>query len=290
MTVTHRIAYLATGPEAIHVQALFSARTALAWRGGLPLAVHVYTDRPDRFAGLRGPVEIAPVSAALERRWRGPWDFLHRMKPKVLEDLLGRHPSDPVLLLDADTAWTGEVGRAFGRIGAGAAVMHEREYFVGTLGTEQIRNFRRRMRRARFRGDSVDVEAWMWNSGAVGLHPTHAPLVREWIDYLDEVHPWNRKAIVEQFAISWLLQRRLGAIAPCADVVTHYWADKGRHLAALRGQLDRIRDLPEAEGDALLRAAPLGIRGAPPARRRDGFLTRMRISVSERLPLVRREA
>ena len=117
----------------------------------------------------------------------------------------------------SDTCWTGEVGRAFARIDAGSAVMHEREYFVGTLGTPQIRNFRRRMRRATFRGEPIDVEAWMWNSGAVGLHPSHAPILADWIDYLDEVHPWNRKPIVEQYALSWLLQRRVGAIAPCSD-------------------------------------------------------------------------
>lgn len=290
MATTCRLAYLATGPEAIHCQARFSARTALAWRGGLPLAVHVYTDRPDRFAGLRGPVEIEPVSADLQRRWRAPWGFLYRMKPKVIEHLLERHPTDPILLLDADTWWTGEVARAFGRIGPASAVMHEREYFVGTLGTAQIRNFRRRMARARFRGRPVDVEAWMWNSGAVGLHPTHAPIVRDWIDYLDEVHPRNRKPIVEQYAISWLLQRRLGAIASCADVVAHYWADKRRHLAAIRGALGRLEGLPEEDADALLRAGPLGIRGVPPERRRDGFLRRMRISLRDRLPLLRREA
>jgi hypothetical protein len=287
---TPRIAYLATGPEAVLCQALYSIRSALAWRGGLPVSIHVYTDRPAYFAGLGEAVQPEPMDAARQRRWRGPWGFFYRLKPKVLEDMLQRHPSDPVLFLDADTHWTGDVGRALGRIGEGSAVMHEREYFVGTLGTPQIRNFRRRMRRATFRGQPVDVEAWMWNSGAVGLLPSHAPIVADWIDYLDEVHPWNRKPIVEQFALSWLLQRRVGSIAPCSDVVEHYWGDKDRHVAAIRGVLGRIRSLPPAEADALLRAGPLAIRGAPPERRRDGFFQRMRISLGQRVPLRRREA
>ncbi|HSN15638.1 MAG TPA: hypothetical protein VLT61_13480, partial [Anaeromyxobacteraceae bacterium] len=133
---------------------------------------------------------------------------------------------------------------------------------------------------------------WMWNSGAVGLHPSHAPVIPDWLDYLDEVHPRNRKPIVEQFAISWLLQRRLGAgaVAPCDDVLVHYWADKRRHLHAIRGALARLRGLPPSERAAWLRADPLGIRGPPPERRRDGFLERMRISLTQRLPLQRREA
>jgi hypothetical protein len=287
---TYRIAYLATGPEAVLCQALYSARTALAWRGGLPLAIHVYTDRPAYFAELGGTIQVEPLDGARQRRWRAPWGFFYRMKPKVLEDLLRRHPSDPVLFLDADTCWTGEVGAAFARIDAETAVMHEREYFVGTLGTAQIRNFRRRMLRATFRGAPIDVEAWMWNSGAVGLHPSHAPILADWIDYLDEVHPRNRKPIVEQYALSWLLQRRVGAIAPCGDVLHHYWADKERHLAAIRGVRLRLRGLPVEAADALLRDQPLSIRGAPPERRRDGFLQRMRISVAQRLPLRRRDA
>lgn len=290
MTETARIAYLATGPEPILCQALYSVRTALAWRGALPLAIHVYTDRPAYFADVGGDVQIEPVDGARERRWRAPWGFLFRMKPKVLEDLTHRHPSDRALFLDADTWWSGEVATAFSRIVEGVAVMHEREYFVGTLGTPQIRNFRRRMRRARFRGEPIDVEAWMWNSGAVGLHPSHAPILADWVEYLDEVHPWNRKPIVEQYALSWLLQRRVGAIAPCADVLEHYWSDKERHLAAIRPRLAALREMGGAEASSWLRANPLRICGAPPERRRDGFLRRMQISLGQRMPLLRREA
>ncbi len=290
MTGTRRIVYLATGPEPVLCQALYSVRTALAWRGTLPLTIHVYTDHPAYFAELGGAVRLEPLDRARERRWRAPWGFFFRMKPKVMEDVLRRHPSDPLLLLDADTCWTGDVGSAFARIGPGSAVMHEREYFVGTLGTPLIRNFRRRMRRASFRGRPVDVEAWMWNSGAVGLDPAHAPILADWIDYLDEVHPWNRKPIVEQYALSWLLQRRVGVIAPCSDVLDHYWADKERHVSAIRGVLRRLRGLRPEEADALLRAGPLAIRGPPPERRRDGFLERMRISLAQRVPLLRREA
>jgi hypothetical protein len=289
MTGTRRIAYLATGPEPVLTQALYSIRTALAWRGALPLAIHLYTDRPEFFTELAGSVEFELVDRERERRWRAPWGFLYRLKPKVLEDLSRRHPSDPILFVDADTYWTGDVGSAFARIVEGSAVMHEREYFVGTLGTLQIRNFRRRMSRARFRGQPIDVEAWMWNSGAVGLHPAHAPIVAEWIEYLDEVHPWNRKPFVEQYAISWLLQRRIDSIAPCADLLFHYWGDKERHLAAIREVLRALRGLTPEEGDAILRGDPLGIRGAPPARRSKTFLERMVVSVSQRLPLRRIE-
>jgi hypothetical protein len=282
---TPRIAYLATGSEAIRVQALYSALTALAWRGALPLGLHVYTDAPERFRELGPAAEIVPVDRARERRWRGPWGFLYRMKPMVLAELSARFPADRIAFVDADTYWIGDVARVFERIGPRSAVMHQREYFVGTLGTQQIRNFRRRMGRSTFRGAPIDVDAWMWNSGVVGLHPDHAPILSDWIDYVDEVHPRNRKPIVEQYAISWLLQRRLERLSPCDDVVAHYWADKDRHVAAIRATVERLRTLPPEEQDAFLRGEPLRIRGAPPVRRRDGFLRRMRTSLLERMPL-----
>lgn len=279
------LVYLATGPEEILTQALFSAWSALAWRGDLPLDVHVYTDRPDFFSDLRGSVETVRLDAERARAWRGPWDFLYRMKAEVLDDVASRFPADPVLFADADTFWIGDVGRAFARIGERSAVMHEREYFVGTHGTLQIRNFRRRMERARFRGGRIDVQAWMWNSGALGLHPSHFPLLAEWIDYMDEVHPANRKPIVEQFAIAWILQRRLDRLSPCDDVLFHYYDDKERHAAAIGPVLPILRALPPAQALARLRQRPVHVQGPPPPMRRMGFLERLGISLRERLPL-----
>lgn len=286
MTRAHLV-YLATGREEFLAQALYSAWTALAWKGGLPLDVHVYTDHPEFFAELGSGVEPVRLDAARARDWRGPWDFVYRMKAKVVEDVARRFPADPVMFADADTFWTGEVGTAFARVGERSAVMHLREYHAGTHDSLQMRKFRRRMARARFRGQPVDVQAWMWNSGALGLHPSHFPLLADWIAFMDEVHPVNRKPIVEQFSIGLLLQRRLDLVSPCDDVLFHYFDDKDRHLAAIGEALPRLRALPREEALAWLRAHPIRIEGAPPPTRKATFLQRLRTMVRERLPLRR---
>jgi hypothetical protein len=286
MTPAHLV-YLASGSAKILTQTLYSAWTALAWRGDLPLTVHVYSDRPAFFEELGDGVDRVLLDDATARAWRGPWGFLYRMKAKVIEDVARRFPADPVLFVDADTYWLGEVGGAFARIEARAAVMHEQEYYVGTHDTLQIRNFRRRMRRSRFRGEPIDVQAWMWNSGALGLHPCHFPMLGDWIAYMDEVHPRNRKPIVEQFAIAWLLQRRVDRLVPCDDLLFHYYRDKERHLAAIADVLPRLPRLPREEALAWLRQRPVRIEGPPPPPRKDTFLERMRTSIRERLPLKR---
>lgn len=281
------LVYLAIGREEILTQALYSAWSALAWKGGLPLDVHIYTDKPEFFDALASRVDRVLLDAARAREWRGPWDFLYRMKAKVVEEVARRFPADPVLFADADTFWIGEVGQAFARISERTAVMHEQEYFVASHDTLQMKNFRRRMGRARFRGAPIDLHAWMWNSGALGLHPRHFPLLSEWIAYMDEVHPRNRKPIVEQFAIGWLLQRRLDLLSPCDDLLFHYYDDKDRHVSAIRAAMPRLQQLPEAEALASLREHPIRVEGEPPPKRKATLLQRLRASLRERLPLSR---
>lgn len=281
------LVYLASGREEFITQALYSVWTALAWRGAPPLSIHVFTDRPERFAQLDPIVEPVLLDAARAREWRGPWDFVYRMKAKVVEDVARRFPGDALMFVDADTFWIGEVANAFARIGERSAVMHQREYHVGTHDTMQMRRFRRRMGRARFRGQPIDVQAWMWNSGALGLSPGHFDLLPQWIAFMDEVHPANRKPIVEQFSIGWLLQRRLDLISPCDDLLFHYFDDKDRHLAAISGLLPVLASRPRDEALAFLRERPIRIEGPPPSARKPTFLARMRNIVRERLPLKR---
>lgn len=280
------LVYLASGRAEFATQAHYSAWTALAWKGTLPLSIHVYADRPERFVGLDPAVEPIPLDAARARDWRGPWDFPYRMKARVIEDAAGRFPGDPILFVDADTFWIGEVAKAFARIDARSAVMHRREYHVATHDTPQMRSFRRRMGRARFRGEPIDLQVWMWNSGAIGLHPAHVPLLADWIAFMDEVHPSNRKPLVEQFSIGGLLQRRGDSLSPCDDVLFHYWDDKDRHMSRIPRALERLSSLPRAEALAWLRERPVHVEG-PPRTRKLSFLRRWTNSVRQRLPLRR---
>src|SRR5512133_1132233 len=185
---TPRLAYLVVGREDLRVQAQYAILSALAWRGDASVEIQVYADEPERFAHLARVVRIEPITPDQVRDWIRPYRFVFRLKPKLLEHMLARHPGDPVVLVDADTIFTGPIARVLERVGPGRAAMHEREYDPRTrqdLVGVQHENFRRRMRRARYRGQPASIDAWMWNSGLVGLDPSHFPLVREWIDYVD---------------------------------------------------------------------------------------------------------
>lgn len=281
-----RIAYLATGGEEVRTLALYAAYSALAWRGPAAASVHVFTDRVEAFAPVASAVVLETLSADLLREWRGPFDFVFRMKPKLLEHVLERHPDDDAILVDADTFFTGDLGPLLERIGPRRAAMHEREYRPNEKQSLQLENFRRRMRRARFRGEPVALDAWMWNSGVVGLGPSHLPLVRDWIAFVDAVYPKNPKPFVEQYGISWLLQRDGHEIAPTDDLVFHYYADKARHLAAIRSELATLGTLPIAAALAHVRAQPLRVEGQRPPSRRAPFHVRLSRSVRTRAAIL----
>lgn len=253
----NRLLYLAHTSPAIREQALYSALSALAHRGELPLAIHVYTDAPEAFARLGGGIDLRVLGADELRAWSEPAGYHHRAKPAAIRDLARRFPDDPLLFADADTVFTGPPAAVFERLSPSSAVMHEREYNVRTSDLAVMHRFRRRLARATFRGAPVELGWDMWNSGAVGLHPAHFPLVDEWLAYLDEVFPQTRRWVLEQYALASLLQRGGVALAEAADVLVHYWFDKDAYAAALRATLARTEALPLAEALAFVRANPI---------------------------------
>jgi hypothetical protein len=262
----------AYGRDDVKAQALYAAASALAWADGLPLDVHVYTDDAPFFAPLGERVRLRLLSPAEIRAWRGPHDFVHRLKAEMIRDLVRRFPDGKLLYVDADVAFRSPVAPVFERIGPGAAVLHVREYDVLTHPTKQLRRFRRRMRKVTVEGRPPDLAHGMWNAGAIGLDASHYPLVDRWLAIVDEVYPQWPYWIHEQWAISSLLERA-GEVSPADDVVFHYWAQKDAALAAIAPALEVLRAGPLDAALAHVRAHPLAL--PPPVRRRTTLLERI---------------
>jgi hypothetical protein len=265
-----RLAYLAVGREELLTQAKYALYSALAWRGDAACELQIHTDRAGAFANLASEAGIHDVTPERVRAWCRPYGFAFRMKPKLVEDLLVRHAGERIVLVDADTLFTGPISSVLDRVGPRRAAMHAREYQpllrqdrVGS----QHENFRRRMKRARYRGAPISLEPWMWNSGLVGLDASHLPLVREWIRFIDEVFPTNPKPFVEQYGLAWLLQRHGHEISETRDVLVHYYDDKARHLARIREELPVLERMPLADALERVRSAPIRMSSPPPPRR-----------------------
>ena len=255
----------AYGLEEIRVQGLYLAHSALARAGDVDLRVHLYVDQPAFFAPVADRVELHRMSAERILDWQGPLRFVHRLKAKMIEDLVARHPGDPVLYLDADTFFVKEAAEVFARIAPGRAVMHVKEYPVATTETGQLQRFRRHMRPLSFEGRPIDLEGWMWNAGAVGMDPAQFGVVPRWLRFIDEIYPRYEKGLVEQYSISLLLQRE-AELSACDDAVFHYWFQKDEYVARIREHLAALARLPPAMQEEFLRAHVLRL--PPPAERK----------------------
>jgi hypothetical protein len=256
----------AYGLDEIRVQGLYAAWSALAHRGELPLTVHVYTDTPEFFAPLAGNgLEARALSEEEIRAWKGPCNFVHRLKAEMIREMVRRFPGDRLLYLDADVIVTRPMASVFERIAPGAAVMHLREYSVASRRSEQLRKFRKYMGRLAFRNAPIDLTGDMWNAGAIGIHPAQFGVVDTWIAFIDTIYPKYPRGLVEQYGISLFLQRA-AAVTPCDAEVFHYWFQKDEYVAAIGRELELLRARPFADAAAHLRAHPVSL--PPPVRRK----------------------
>lgn len=262
----------AYGKEEILTEALYAVWSALAWRGELPLDVHVYSDDAAPFAPLAGKIDVRVLSPEEIRAWRGPHDFIHRLKAAMIRDVVRRFPGEKVVYVDADVFFTGPLAGLFERIGPGRGVMHVREYPVATHPSSQMKKFRAHMGELSFRGRPIDLSYDMWNAGVVGMDPAQFGFVDEWLEFIDAIYPHYKRGLVEQYGVCHLLQRE-AAVAPSDDLVLHYWFQKDDHVAAIRRELDVLRALPFDASLAHLRANVIRL---PRRRQRSSLLDRLR--------------
>ncbi|MGE5723601.1 MAG: hypothetical protein ACM34G_00380 [Acidobacteriota bacterium] len=263
--------YLACGHRNVHVQALYAAYSALAWQAAPELKAHVYTDAPGFFQPLADHIQVRELTAEKLRAWRGPGDYPFRIKIAALAEAASEHAEERVLFADSDTFFIADFAPVFARIGPGSAVLHRREYAVLTHPTGQLQRFRKRMSRFHFRGSAIDLNADMWNSGAIGLHPSQFHLLHTVLAFIDAISPHYKKQLVEQYAVAYFLQKN-AQVHACDDVLFHYWAQKPEYQAEIELRLQRWNSMPLESALAELRAQAIVL---PPYQPRHGWVRRL---------------
>ncbi|HEV2117325.1 MAG TPA: hypothetical protein VGR48_14945 [Terriglobales bacterium] len=270
--------YLACGARNVHVQALYAAYSALAWKGALDLQVHVYSDAPSFFQPLAGLIQVHELSQEKVRAWRGPGNYPFRIKIAALAEATREHPEERVLFVDSDTFFFADFTPALARIGPGNAVLQRREYAVRNHPTGQLQRFRKRMGKFHFRGSPIDLNADMWNSGAIGLHPSQFHLLHTILAFIDAISPHYKKQLVEQYAVAYFLQKN-AQVHACDDVLFHYWAQKPEYQQRIEPRLERWRSIALQEALAELRAERIVL---PPYQPRHGWVRRLSDRVFDR--------
>lgn len=249
MTTPANLVYVAYGHREVLTQAHYAVLSALAFRAESDVAVHLFTDAPEFFAGLRGAIDLHSITAADVRAFRGSGDYPFRVKIAILAQMAQQHADHALVFADADTFFFAGLDRLLTRITPASAVLHRPEYEVATFPTRQVRKFRSRMRR--FAPGMVELTGVMWNSGVVGVSPAHLGTFADMLRVIDTVSPHYKKALVEQYAVSYFLQRA-ATIQACDDVIFHYWYQKLDYQREIESRLARWKHMPlEAALDEL---------------------------------------
>lgn len=227
------LALLSYGSERELKRALFCLYSFLAQAGPdlSDYRVCLYTDRPEWFTQR---LTLAPGQLVFQElhpdklaSLRGPADFYLRPKICLMLELLQQF-AEPTLFVDSDTFFVADPRPVFERISPTTSLLHEAEYPLSTLTTLDEKH--QRLWKF-FQGHDFELAgqkvafdpAWTnWNSGTIGLHPDHIPLVENVLRLTDAIYPPSLHPTCEQYAFSIVLQNG-SRLEPAGGVIYHYW-------------------------------------------------------------------
>jgi hypothetical protein len=238
------ILYLSHGGQKYHDQTRYSVLTLLAQlieheRNDFRIAV--YTDRPDDLPAhdLIRPVPVRPEDLAA---WRGPLDYVHRIKLCLLRRALSEHGA-PLIYVDSDTRWLQIPDAPFAALSGDASpnpasspcYLYKIE---GTISPTCFPQYFHLLRSSRSQLDAWRVPRdppWtMWNSGTVAIPGGGAGFIDDALRIADALLPHvGYRNCVEQLALSLAASGRF-EVRPFDAYMEHWWSYGSELPAYLR--------------------------------------------------------
>lgn len=244
----HKIVYLVHGEPGFHDQARYSALTLLALllrAGEDQIGIHVYTDRPE-LVPVHPLIVAHPLDPAQMRVWRGPLDYVHRIKLEVLRRA-ERELGTPLVYVDCDTRWRSlplaELEALHAPVGEARSPMYlhlfEEEVSAGSAPSY----FQLLMRkRAALAARQLRAQPpWqVWNVGTIGVPAGAEGFFDEALALNDELLPEARvRRTIEQLALALVACDRF-ELRPFDHRLTHYWNYGYELPVVLRRFFDRL--------------------------------------------------
>lgn len=261
LPVRGHILYVMHGSQKYVDQLLFSCLTLLdllRQSGRGDIGIVIYTDQAER-CPVHPLVRIIRFSAADLARWRGPLDFVHRVKIEVLRRAV-EEVGAPLIYVDLDTRWLALPDVALADLAAGSESKPERpsmymHVLEGALsGKVHPRYFaamqsKPAVRRILATWGISTVPPWpMWNAGGIGLRAGMEGFLDDALELCDELLLWLRPyAYVEQLSFSLLANLRY-EVKTLEDCVHHYWGVSTEFAPVARkmlSELDAVASLEE---------------------------------------------
>lgn len=237
--IYHRVSFLLTS--------LFHHMGA----GWVQYPIYLYTDNPDYFTarfGQQPHLHFVPITVQDIARWKGPRNFVHRMKIEVLRDC-ARRSEGHLFYLDTDIYALQDLRPLLQQIDAGHSLMDKEEYVIGQALLPLPRKVKRFVKGKTFaygQGKTAQI-SWqhsMWNAGILGIARENLGLVDEALALTDVLYDAYQKPVMEQLAFSYLLQTRTQVIA-AQPWLMHWWSIKDAFDPSLTQFAERYTTLEQ---------------------------------------------
>lgn len=188
--------------------------------------VIVYTDDEaffGKYLGTRVRTELLTPATIID--WKGPDNFVHRLKVKMLQDCSGRHPGK-FIYLDSDTFFKQHPSALFDRISDKSVLMHTCEDRLENESNLLLKKIHRFLQQhpVTIGGEKqlIPGSTVMWNAGVIGMETLSRNILSQVLTLTDELYAAYPKHVMEQLAFSYFLQNHFNILA-ADDVIEHYW-------------------------------------------------------------------
>lgn len=212
--------------EQNHAQAYFCICSFLAQQANV-YSINVVTDQPSWYKSIEKHLNIIEVDQQILEKWKGPFQYMWRIKIKAIEKIILAYPGEPVLYLDTDTFLYSDFNALQKAAEQGFAMMHENEGRLKLRQEKSLRMMTKAFTRQTFEGYRNLQEYDMWNAGIIMIpNNKEGAEIRKILSLCDEMCEKKvRPYFIEQFCFSVVLKDVYGlkAASPC---IAHYWSNR----------------------------------------------------------------
>lgn len=193
----------------------------------------VYTDKPEYYKYLSPIIELRPLDKKRIEDWRGPHDFMWRIKIMAMLDSAQSDPGH-LVYLDGDTFAKADLAPMIEELDRGTCFMHLKESLLSQDKAEHKCLMWKQTKNKEFGGMIVKEDSAMWNAGIVALdEKSKVELLQKSLSSTDgmceaDVTKW----LIEQFSLSQALAST-GKLKPADQWFAHYWGNKEELILAI---------------------------------------------------------
>lgn len=223
------LVYLVYGGEDYNNEALYSLLSYYNFHTPDENRVLIYSDDTAFFKQyLPGNVVYHELTQGQLTEWKGPLNYVHRVKVKVLQDVVSSY-SGNILSVDTDTLFKSNIAGLFGEIEKDYVVFDKSE---GRL-VDNPGGIARKMRKFLKKDNHFILPSWseaieinetaeVWNIGVTGFNTSMSGLLLKTEELIDALYGKYQFYVMEQIAFNAIFPKSNTPVS-AESYIHHYW-------------------------------------------------------------------